>query len=148
MEFYWQDLLKERYPMYKVEEKAFAESLKVCNSAYVSADKIYQAIKDDADVATNLKALYREAIYGTNKEVKSHIKSRIGNIRRNTRYVKSTMYISLICMICINMRSVLPSYFGVLFFRQDDKMWSYFAQMSYKLEDVKKRDILLRNSIQ
>ena len=48
--------------MYKIEEKVFAQSLKVCNSVEVSMEKIYDAIKDNGDVPNNLKALYHEAV--------------------------------------------------------------------------------------
>ena len=85
MDSYWQHLLKDRYPTYKVEERAFAESLKLCNSVEVSAEKIYDAIKDEPDVPNNLKALYHKAVFGTDKDIKSCIKGRIGNIRRNSR---------------------------------------------------------------
>ena len=85
MDQYWQQPLSDRYATYKVEERAFAQSLKVCNSTDVSAEKIYDAIKDDGDVSPNLKALYREAIFGTDKDVKARIKHRISNLRRNTR---------------------------------------------------------------
>ena len=85
MESYWQHLLNDRYPTYQIEKKAFVDSLKVCNSMDVSAEKIYDAIKDDVDVPNNLKALYHEAVFGTDKDVKSRIKSRIANIRRNAR---------------------------------------------------------------
>ena len=57
MDQYWQHLLNDRYPTYKVEERAFAESLKVCNSVDVSAEKIYDAIKDDRDVSPNFEGL-------------------------------------------------------------------------------------------
>ena len=85
MSSYWSELLKDRYPTYKIEEAAFINSLKVCNSADVSAEKIYECIKDDPDVPGNLKALYREAVYGLDKDVKTRIPNRIGNIRRSTR---------------------------------------------------------------
>ena len=67
MDDYWKAILKERYATYKVEERAFSDSLKICHSNDVSAEKIYDAIKDDNDVPTNLKAMYRDAIFGTDR---------------------------------------------------------------------------------
>ena len=82
---YWQEILKDRFPTFKVEENAFMNSLKVCNSTDVSAEKIYESIKDDEDVPSNLKALYCEAVYETDKDVKTRIRNHIGNIRRSVR---------------------------------------------------------------
>ena len=77
--------MKERFPTFKVEEWAFVNSLKVCNSTDVSAEKIYDVIKDDCDVPNNLKALYRVCVFGTGKEVKTRIRNRIANIRQSVR---------------------------------------------------------------
>ena len=49
------EILNDRYPMFKVEENAFNESLKICNSTEVSAEKIYETIKDDVDVPDNFE---------------------------------------------------------------------------------------------
>ena len=83
----WRTLLKERFPTYKVEEQAFISSLDVANSVEVYIERIYEAVKIDPNVPEALKALYREASRGGNKDVVKRIKNRIGNIRRNCRYV-------------------------------------------------------------
>ena len=84
----WESILRERYATFKVEENAFLESLKICNSTEVSAEKIYLTIKDDADIPRNLKLMYREAVYGSDEKVRNRIRNRVGNIRRNLRYEK------------------------------------------------------------
>ena len=81
----WEDVLKDRYATFKLEEEGFLESLKVCNSTEVSAEKIYHTIKDCGEIPYNLKLMYREAVFGWNEKVRLRIKNRIGNIRRNLR---------------------------------------------------------------
>ena len=84
--FDWDEILRDRFAMFKLEEEGFLESLKVCNSTEVSAEKIYLTIKDCPEIPTNLKMMYREAVYGCNEKVRLRIKNWIGNIRRNLRY--------------------------------------------------------------
>ena len=79
----WNALLDVRYHSFTVEVEAYLESLNVSSSSEVSIDKIYQAIRDDPEVDPNLKLLYKEAVYGTNKQVKKRMKSRMSNFRRN-----------------------------------------------------------------
>ena len=81
----WSELLKDRFPMFKVEEVAFVESLKIANSNEVAAEGIYEAIKQQDDIPQNLKLLYKEAIYGSNEKVKGRIRGRISNMHRNNR---------------------------------------------------------------
>ena len=81
----WQLIMKDRFATFKVEEIAFLESLKICNSTDVATEKIYEAIKHDGDIPRSLKLMYKEAIYGENEKVKSRIKNRISNIRRHLR---------------------------------------------------------------
>ena len=81
----WESILRERYAMFKIEENAFLESLKICNSTEVSAEKIYLTIKDDEDIPRNLRLMYKEAVYGSNDKVRNRIRNRIGNLRRNLR---------------------------------------------------------------
>ena len=83
----WETLLKGKYVSYNVEVDAYLESLEIVTSSEISMQKIYFAIRNDASVHENLKALYREALFGTNKEVRARIKNRISNFRRNYRYV-------------------------------------------------------------
>ena len=78
----WKKLLEARYPSYKVEVNAFIESVDISSSTEVSIDHIYDAIKSDPNVCDNLKLLYHEAVYGSNKEVKKWIKSHVSNFLR------------------------------------------------------------------
>ena len=81
----WDSLLEKKYPSYKVEVQAYLDSLDVASSTQISTLYIYQAICNDPQVNENLKLLYREALQGTNKEVKLRIKNRVANFRRNLR---------------------------------------------------------------
>ena len=81
----WDALLDKKYPSYKVEVLAYLDSLDVTFSTEISAQHIYHAIRNDNQVNENLKFLYREALHGKNKDVKSCIKNRVSNFRRNLR---------------------------------------------------------------
>ena len=41
----WALILRDRFATFKVEENAFLESLKICNSSEVAIERIYEAIK-------------------------------------------------------------------------------------------------------
>ena len=81
----WALVLRDRFATFKVEENAFVESLKICNSTEVAIERIYEAIKEDDAVPRNLKLMYREAIFGDNEKVKGRIRNRISNIRRHLK---------------------------------------------------------------
>ena len=83
----WQLIMKDRFATFKVEETAFLDSLKICNSTDVATEKIYEAVKEDPDIPRSLKMMYKEAIYGDHEKVKSRIRNRISNIRRHLRYM-------------------------------------------------------------
>ena len=93
----WDELLKERFPTYKSEEEAYLNSLNIANSSDVYCEQIYAAIISDTNVPDTLKALYKEAIRGTNKDVVKRIRNRIGNIRRNCRLV----------LMCLSSKAIL-----------------------------------------
>ena len=78
----WAALLDARYASYNVEVTAYLDSLDISSSSEVSIEKIYQAIKDDTEVDSNLKLLYKEAAFGTDKGVKKRMKNRVSNFRR------------------------------------------------------------------
>ena len=78
----WSSLLEKKYSSYKVEVNAFLDSLDIANSIEISIQHIYEAIKGDSKVHENLKALYCEAINGTNREVKNRIRNRVSNFKR------------------------------------------------------------------
>ena len=75
----WEIVLKGKYNSFNIEVEAYLDSLEIATSTDISASKIYEAIKDSNEVHPNLKMLYREAVYGTNKEVSlaSKIESQI-----------------------------------------------------------------------
>ena len=81
----WDEILRDRYVTFKLEEQGFRESLEICNSTEVSAEKIYYTIWDAAEVPDNLKMMYKEAVFGYNEKVKNRIKHRISNMRRNLK---------------------------------------------------------------
>ena len=81
----WATLLKGKYPSCKLEVNAYLDTLDIATSNLVSAGKCYEAICDDPNVNENLKILYKEALFGSNKEVCACIKSRMSNFRRNLR---------------------------------------------------------------
>ena len=79
----WDEVLRDRYATFKLEEQGFEESLEICNSTDVSAEKIYYTIRDADEIPENLKMMYREAVFGHNEKVRNRIKNRISNMRRN-----------------------------------------------------------------
>ena len=83
----WADLLKKIYPSFTVEVEAFLDTAHISKSADVSIENVYEAIRNDDEVSANLKLLYHESIYGTNKEVKARIRNRIANFRRTLKWV-------------------------------------------------------------
>ena len=78
----WKQIIRARYPSYTVEVNAFLESLEVSSSSEISIEKVYEAIKDDPQINSNLVLLYKEAAFGTNKDVKAHMKSGMSNFKR------------------------------------------------------------------
>ena len=81
----WDQILNDRYATFKIEETAFIESLQIANSNDIAAQCIYEAIKDKEDIPENLTLMYREAIFGSNTQVRKRIRNRMGNIRRNMK---------------------------------------------------------------
>ena len=76
----WEEFMHDQYATFKLEELGFEESLKICNSTDVSAEKIYYTIRDADDIPENLKMMYREAVFGHNEKVRNWIKNRISNL--------------------------------------------------------------------
>ena len=78
----WSSLLVPRYPSYKLEVEAFLDGLGVSASSDILLHKMYQAIRLEPEVSENLKLLYREALYGTQREVKARMRGRVANFKR------------------------------------------------------------------
>ena len=93
----------DRYPTFHLEEQGFVESLEICNSTEISAEKIYYTIRDSDEIPENLKLMYKEAVFGYNEKVKKCIKHRINNIRRSHKYGVHHIYLelSIVCIIRI-----------------------------------------------
>ena len=81
----WEALLKPKYNSFKVEVEAYLDSIEIATSTEISMANIYKAIKDDPKVNPDLKLLYKEALFGKNKDVKARIKNRIANFRRGLK---------------------------------------------------------------
>ena len=81
----WDEILEGKYPSFRIEVETFLDTQHISKSTDVSMIKIYQAIVNDGNVDEILKMLYHEAIYGTNKDVKSRIRNRIANFRRSLK---------------------------------------------------------------
>ena len=81
----WDKILRAKYNSYKVEVQAYLYSLDIATSSDISIVYIYEAIRNDQKVHENLKLLYKEALYGSNKDVKSRIRNRIANFRRSLK---------------------------------------------------------------
>ena len=82
----WEALLKAKYNSYKVEVEAYLNSLDISTSSDISMGYIYEAIADDKNINPDLKCLYVEACFGSNKDVKSRIRNQISNFRRMLRF--------------------------------------------------------------
>ena len=81
----WTPLLEKKYVCFKVEVNTFLESLDVANSSDIAMAYVYDKIRNDRQVSPDLKALYREAVYGTEKSVKLRIKNRLANFKRTMK---------------------------------------------------------------
>ena len=53
----WDKILRDRYATFKLEEQGFIESLEICNSTEVSAEKIYYTIREADDIPEKLKMM-------------------------------------------------------------------------------------------
>ena len=82
----FEQLLEKKYPSFTVEVNAFLDSCSVSCSSDVAMNIIYQRIRRDDKVDGDLKALYHEAIFGNDRNVRSRIRNRITHFRRTLRY--------------------------------------------------------------
>ena len=94
----WAELLEKKYASFTVEVNAFLNSAHIANSTDVSIQNIYQVIRNVQEIDPNLKLLYHEAIYGTNKDVKARIRNRVSNFRRTLRYIKLSVTHETFCL--------------------------------------------------
>ena len=89
----WSELLEKKYPSYTVEVNAFLDTAQISKSTDVSIMNIYQAIRNDMQIDSNLKLLYHETVYGSNQHVKLRIRNRVANFRITLRYLCILFYI-------------------------------------------------------
>ena len=81
----WTPILDARYASYTVEVQAFVDTVHISSSVDISIENIYEAIKSHAKVPDNLKLLYHEAAYGSNKDVKIRMRNRVSNFKRKLK---------------------------------------------------------------
>ena len=91
-------LLDKKYPSYTVEVNTFLERCDVSNSIEIATQFIYDKIKDDGKVYSNLKLIYHEALFGTDKGAKLRIKNRVTHFCRMLRYCDHTFIYSIIAI--------------------------------------------------
>ena len=71
-DFDWKAILKQKFKLYDVEKSIYIASHDKSNNPEVYAKLICDSLRD-GDVPGNLRKLYREAVYGNNKDVKARI---------------------------------------------------------------------------
>ena len=81
----WTKILKQPYTRSACEENSFRQvylrDKKMNNDVIIK--RVYDLIKSDPNTQTNLKKLYYEAIYGSNKAVQKRIRDRISYFKRD-----------------------------------------------------------------
>ena len=78
-------MLDARYASYTVEVEAFVNTVQISSSIDISIENIYEAIKSEPKIPDNLKLLYHEASYGSNKDVKIRMRNRVSNFKRKLK---------------------------------------------------------------
>ena len=152
----WDALLKAKYSSFKVEVQAYLDSLDISTSTKISIEKIYHAIRNDEKVNSNLKLLYREACFGSNKDVKTRIKNRISNFRRSLwlvsifwcSVIESTFNL-LLCryLIFVDHFRGHPQVKRIDMLHAADYANMGIAQMNHKVESAKKTEKSIAEAI-
>ena len=101
----WTEILKPSYNTYKCEEDAYIEISKITIDNEIAMEFVYEnAVRDNAEVCSNLRMIYAEAINGTNKDVRRRVLSRMSNFKR--------LYGQVYCMvICLHDICKMKSYY-------------------------------------
>ena len=68
----WKEILKQKFKAYDVEKSIYIASRNKSNNPEVYAKMICDSLRD-GDVPDNLRKMYREAVYGDDKDVKARI---------------------------------------------------------------------------
>ena len=79
----WEKVFKGCIPIFKAEEKAFAEAYEICTSNDFLAEKVFDEIRDVKDIPAKLKIIYHEGLYGSLDRAKSRVRHRIGTMKVN-----------------------------------------------------------------
>ena len=82
----WDALLVKKYPSYKIKVEAFLDAAEISSSSEIAAEIMFERIKDEENVSSDLKLIYKKSILGSHKGCKSRINNCIGNFRRNLRW--------------------------------------------------------------
>ena len=75
----WEKILQGKFKVYDVEKSLYTENRNKANSPEILAKFICDHLRP-GDVPDNLKRLYHEAVYGSDKKVKQCIIKRIYSI--------------------------------------------------------------------
>ena len=146
----WASFLDKKYPSYTVEVNAFLDSLDISKSTDVCIENIYLAIRQDDNVNSDLKLLYHETIYGTNRDVKARIQNRVANFCRSLRYNLTVFRIEFYfitirtitqrphCVMCVFRGH--PKVKGIDMMHAADYSNMKLDQMERKLRESKKND--------
>ena len=82
----WDKILQAKYKFFEVEKSIYIENHNKANSPEIFAKFICDGLRS-GDVPENLKKMYHEAVYGTDKKVKQRIIKRVYAIGGKVRYV-------------------------------------------------------------
>ena len=80
----WDKILQGKFKVYDVEKSIYSENRNKANSPEILAKLICDGLQP-GDVPNNLKSLYTEAVYGSDKKVKLHIIKRVYTIGGKVR---------------------------------------------------------------
>ena len=80
----WDKILQGKYKFFEIEKSIFTQNRNKCNSPDIMAKFICDGLRP-GDVPDNLRNLYHEAVYGTDKKVKQRIIKRVYTIGRKVR---------------------------------------------------------------
>ena len=84
--FDWEKILQGKYKFYDIEKSIYSQNRNKANSPEVMAKFICDGLAE-GDVPDNLKALYHETMYGTDKKVKQRIIKRVYAIGGKVRWI-------------------------------------------------------------
>ena len=69
-------------PLLEIEERMYLDNILTANGADTIAKRIYEVIKDADGISADLKALYRDGLYGRNKNDRRRLLNRMYAIKR------------------------------------------------------------------